>query len=156
MELRPDVTEFDVRNDVFFRLNSGALIEAELTTTNEDVPVGAPILQHLCYELPPPWYLHVLEISVWQHLLTAKIGRKGEVLIFLHFTKWDDGWLLSIDPMKNVDRTMFRDFIGHIADLISDIPDAYDTRWYASGVLTCGVMHDGDFERGFRSPFIAN
>src|SRR3954469_24350234 len=87
-----------IRNNVFFRLDTGFLRDAELPTQNEDVPKGAPILHYLCYELPFPWCAHAITVSVWCATITAKIGRKKDCLYDIYFTAWDDGWLLAITP----------------------------------------------------------
>lgn len=145
--------ERGIRNNIFFRLNSGPLLDAEVFTENEDVPKGAPILQHLCYELRFPWCAHAITISVWDRSLTAQIARNKDSIYDLYFTGYDDGWLLSIDPPEGADETETTEIISAIHGHVTHLAQARDLRWFHDDVLTCGVFHKQDFDLGTVTPF---
>lgn len=148
--------EKGIRNNVFFRLDSGPLCDAELPTKNEDVPRGAPILQHLCYELPFPWSAHAITISIWHTSLTAIVAQKQNSLYNLHFTDWDDGWLLSVDPPEAAEETEITEIITAIDAMVTRLGHVRDVRWFHDNVLTCGLFHENDFEHGTVVPFELN
>ena len=148
-----DWRELGIRNNIFFRLDAGPLRDVEIATENEDVPRGAPILQHLCYELPFPWCAHEITISVWCREITAKIAKDSESIYGLYFSDWDDGWLLSIDPPEDARKSDIHEIVGAIDRFIVALPYVRDVRWFRDGVLTCGMFHEHDFQLGTLSPF---
>ncbi len=148
-----DWRELGIRNNIFFRLDAGPLRDVEIATENEDVPQGAPILQYLCYELPFPWCAHEIVISVWNSQITAKIAKHPESIYALYFSDWDDGWLLSIDPPGDADKSDIKDIVGAIDRLVVGLPHVRDVRWFPDGVLTCGKFHEHDFQLGRPTPF---
>lgn len=145
--------ERGIRNHVFFRLDTGLLRDAELPTENEDVPKGAPILQHLCYELPFPWFAHAITISVWHATIIAQIARNKDSIFRLYFTEWDDGWLLAVTPPEQAGDVEIIEIISTLDALITRIGHVRDVRWFHDEVLTCGVFHGNDFDHGTVTPF---
>lgn len=148
-----DLRAYGIRSNVFFRLDSGFLREAEITTTNDDVPLGVPILHWICYQFQQPWQLHEIITSVWQSSLIAKIGVSKEILFQSYFTEWDDGWMLCIEPTQIATRDQIHDFIARTNEIAKSIPSVRDVRWFYDETLTCGCFHESDFELGTESPF---
>ena len=92
-------------------------------------------------------------MSVALHELIAKVGIVDVVMFHLWFSDWDNGWQLSVDPTDTVTSQQIRDFVGATHSIVSGVPTAHGVRWFRDEMLTCGMLHDGDFERGTESPF---
>jgi len=146
-----NLKEYEVRNNVFFRVDNQFL--CDINTASEDVYRGSAVLHWICCRIVNPWQVHEITMSVWQGSLVATIGISEHVLFQLHFLKFDDGWLLSIDPFPIAMRGQIRNFITTINNVVTSIPAVRDVRWFYDETLTCGCLHVGDFELGAESPF---
>lgn len=142
--------------DVFFRTRDGFLKEAELPTKHEDVPDGVPLFHYFAYKFAAPWFIETLLLGVYGGIQTATFCRSGEHYIEAYFSTFDDGWFMNFSKLKSTDDWAFREFLSLVVRFLAEMDAVYDVRWYNHQFLTCGCLHDGEFEKGKLSPFVSD
>ncbi len=148
-----DLSATGIRTQAFFRTGDDSFVDDRPEPVDEDIPAGGPLFNSICYRLGQSWHLHDISISVRGHWLSAHVGIDATILFELALVEFDDGWMFVVEPTKEATAERVREFVRDAHDIIRNIPDVHDIRWFKSEhQFPCGVFHEGEFEHGTPSP----